>query len=348
VEAEGSIVSTEKNITLKSNGYVTSGISKHLENSNFDCTQSWIYFYLKLGYEAYLNFPGLQIVLNVPSSPTIVNSLISLGGVIASFHDELDVEQEWLEQIKDFDIGTKLQRDDKKKYTYIGLNEQGNPVLEEQVRRGGIYPRSPQKVILLPGIKVTRYQPKEQALVSDQYRQAINEYPYFELLRMLQSIIDPKRELPDSRINIKSSTVTMIDSKARDFLQDITISAGEMFCELSRVLAFRGCSWSVDEGNPNKSELLKTGEETTGINSSKLVVLSDVNWHDFHKVPKGSSVVSIYDRRKYSNKSDRVNSLSNNATQYYTDKERETLKSFKENLVIPIGIEIIEAKMKTQ
>ena len=341
-------MSTKIEINLISNGYVTSGISKHLENSNLDFTQSWIYFYLKLGYEAYLNFPGLQIVLSVPSSPTIVNSLISLGGVIASFHDELEIEQEWLDQIKTFEEGTQLKRDDKKKYTYIGLNEQGNPVLEEKVRRSGFYPRSPQKVILFPGIKVTRYQPTDQALVPDQYRQSSNEYPYFELLKMLQSVLDPERELPESRINIKSSTVTMIDSNARDFLQDVTISAGEMLGELSRVLAFRGCSWSVDEGHPNKSKLLKTGEEIVGVESSKLVVLSDVNWHDFHKVPKGSSVVSIYDRRKYSNKSDRVNSLSNNATKYYTDQDRDSLKSFKEALTIPIGVEIIEAKMRSQ
>jgi len=341
-------VSTKIEINLISNGYVTSGFSKHLENSNLDCTQSWIYFYLKLGYEAYLNFPGLQIVLSVPSSPTITNGLISLGGVIASFHDELEIEQEWLDQIKTFEEGTQLKRDDKKKYTYIGLNEQGNPVLEEQVRRSRFDQRSPQKVILLPGIKATRYQPTDQNLVSDQYRQAINEYPYFKLLSIIQSLLDPKRELPESRINIKSSTVAMIDSKARDALQDITISCGGMVFEFSRVLAFMGCTWSVDEGFPSKSKVLKSGEEIVDGRSTKLTVLSDVNWHDFHKVPKFSSVVSIYDRRSFNVRSDRVNTLSSNATSFYTDQERNSLKSFKEALTIPIGVEIIEAKMRSQ
>ena len=157
-----------------------------------------------------MNFPGIQIVLSVPSSPTIVNSLISLGGVIASFHDELDTEQDWLEQIRKCAIGTEFKKNNKK-FTYIGPNTEGNPVLEEQVRRRIFDNRAPQQIYLLPGITVTCYQPIDQTLVPDQYNQAINGYPYFELLRMLQSVIDPERELPDSRINIKSRTVVMID-----------------------------------------------------------------------------------------------------------------------------------------
>ena len=341
-------VEYEEIVSLRSDGYVTSGISKYIDNGSLNITHSWIYFYLKLGYEAYLNYPGLQIVLSVPSSPTIVNSLISLGGVIASFHDELDEEQNWLEQIRSFPEGVKFKRDDRKKYTYVGLNEEGNPVLEEQVRRSAFDTRAPAKVHLNPGMKPTRYQPIDQLLIPDQYRQAINGYPYFELLQMLQSVLDPERELPESRINIKSSTVTTIDSKARDFLQGITISSGGMDCELSRVLAFRGCSWSVDEGHPNKSKLLKSVEDIVDGESTKLAVLSDVNWHDFHKVPKGSSVVSIYDRRFFNVRSDRVSNLYALATKFYSDEDRRRFKSFKETLVVPSGVEIIEAKMHEQ